>query len=141
MQKRTWRTTEQHFRVFRDECRRLQRKWGVIWARPLPIKWSKLDSPEIAALTVQWDGKDKIWPRQKVILNRQWDAKPTLKRIREVARHEMAHVMLAPLGYYATEYHRASKKWRTKWRDFQEHVVLMGLIPVLFPGQQEGLSV
>ena len=130
---KVWRTTEADFRVFRDECRRIQKKWGLIWTQRLPILHRCTQHPEALAATRQWNAKGTVWPDQAIVLNRRWNCRPTRKQLRSCARHEMTHVFLAPLGCFARE---KKVRNRVKWADCQEHLLMLHLLPTLFRGER-----
>lgn len=129
-----WQTTNNDFLVFKRECLRLQKAWKLIWPTKLLIRHKKLDCDKALAAVRVYEERGVVWPpRAEVKLARSWGSKPTRKRLIETARHEMIHVLLLPLSSFARE---TRVRNRTKWSDSQEHLLLMGLWPILFPGEE-----
>ena len=88
--------TEEHFGIFRAECLRLQAELGLSgWA--LHFHFRKLD----VLASMQANSKRHV---VAIALATTWPShrEPTGQNIRDSARHEMLHVLLARLVYWGT---------------------------------------
>jgi hypothetical protein len=84
------KTTKRDFREFCDECRRLQKLWGLSGWR-LQLGWEELDDHRAATCSIDLEQRALY-----VVLGKQKDEQDL--GCREWARHEMIHALLAPIG-------------------------------------------
>ncbi len=88
------KTTKKHYRVFRKECRRLVKKWGLSdWK----VYFEHSSIPGNRA-NCTWDINGYVCT---IVLGVEWNTAPTLRGIKASAIHEVLHLVTARLGSLA----------------------------------------
>ena len=93
------KTTKKQFDLFRSECQRLTKKWGLVGWR-IEYIWDGEDRKERASIGVGLSGRVVTFYFPK-----DWhdDIKPTDQVIIESARHEVCHLLSARLRSLAVQ--------------------------------------
>ena len=105
--------TKKHFELFKSECLRLQKKWGLLDWR---IDFGKGDLDGNAAAQMEAHVSDGV---VKIAVD---DEDKSDTEIKEHAKHEMLHLLLARLYFCAKE--RESTIWDIRCA---EHAVIRQL--------------
>lgn len=86
------KTSQKHLNLFKSECLRLQKAWGLLeWE--LNFCHDKISS--LASCDARFGSRNAY-----LSLATEWEDKcypPTDENIRNTAKHEMLHLLLAPL--------------------------------------------
>ncbi len=88
------KTTERHFKIFREECLRLQKAWGLLdWE----LTFERVRMGPYAR--VHQDYKARA---AHVDFCEEWPAERSYtlndEHVRDVAKHEMIHLLIAPIA-------------------------------------------
>ncbi len=116
-----------HLEIFRKECFRLHKKWGLTdWE--LHVDWSAQSCDQTyaecsanltarTALITLW----REWPDDKLEANQI-----TEKNLKQTAKHEMIHVLLAPLAEVAASRYVSEDEYNAG-----NHAVVMRLMKLI----------
>ncbi len=87
------KTTKQHFELFKSECRKWEKRFGLDgWS--ILYQHEKLDDNSLAKTSINVDGRVV-----NIILNKDWQDEPlNLQAIKDAAKHETIHVLLGRLS-------------------------------------------
>ena len=85
-----YRTTQAHFRIFREEVLRLMEAWGL-------HDWKAYFAHKELEDARGQCGANLVGRCATFFLGTYWDEEPTPERVRNTARHETLELLIAPL--------------------------------------------
>ncbi len=118
------KVTEKHFKIFKDECLRLQKEWGLTGWRI----YFKHHKPEIrdAFATIRCNLENKV---ASIFLTKEWatEHRPLNEdELKKTAKHEMIHLVLDRL--YILGINRFSREIEMKEANEEIVNILMKVI-------------